>query len=53
MRRGKSLPSRLEAIPMEAEISRLIIAEKEEAAEAIAAILSGGSQERRRFNGEV
>ena len=34
-------------------MSRLIIAEKEEAAEAIAAILSGGNQERRRFNGEV
>jgi len=34
-------------------MGRLIIAEKEEAAEAIAAILSGDSQERRRFNGEV
>lgn len=34
-------------------MSKLIIAEKEEAAEAIAAILSGGSQERRKFNGEV
>ncbi len=32
-------------------MSRLIIAEKEEAAEAIATILSGGTQERHSFNG--
>ena len=34
-------------------MGKLIIAEKEEAAEAIAAILSGGTEEKRKFNGKA